>query len=373
MNNKNTYVAIMAGGVGSRFWPASRTARPKQFLDILGVGKSLLQMTYERFLALCPAENILIVTNAIYRDLVMEQLPGITPAQILCEPSRNNTAPCVAYTAFRLWAQDPKANFIIAPSDHLITNESLFVKTLEKALDFTAQHKAIVTLGIQPHSPHTGYGYIQYECQSAGRTARRTKRGRTQCPAPGHPLYRKTGYRATAQEFLSSGGYLWNAGIFVWSATTILDAFRQHATDIYDILEKGILYYNTSQEQDFIDREYPKTPNISVDYAILERSDNIYTIPSDFGWSDLGSWGAMHSETVKDAAGNVLIGDKVMLYDVTDSLVRVPAGKLVILKDLHDYIVVDEGDVLMVFPKSAEQDIKKVTADVERQLGGAFS
>lgn len=372
MNNKNTYVAIMAGGVGSRFWPASRTARPKQFLDILGVGKSLLQMTYERFLALCPAENILIVTNAIYRDLVMEQLPGITPAQILCEPSRNNTAPCVAYTAFRLWAQDPKANFIIAPSDHLITNEALFVKTLEKALDFTAQHKAIVTLGIQPHSPHTGYGYIQYEASPLEGQPVEAKGDE---PNALHRVIRFTEKpdNATAQEFLSTGGYLWNAGIFVWSATTILEAFRQNAPDIYDILEKGILYYNTSQEQDFIDREYPKTPNISVDYAILERSDNIYTIPSDFGWSDLGSWGAMHSETVKDAAGNVLIGDKVMLYDVTDSLVRVPADKLVILKDLHDYIVVDEGDVLMVFPKSAEQDIKKVTADVERQLGGSFS
>lgn len=372
MNNKNTYVAIMAGGVGSRFWPTSRTARPKQFLDILGVGKSLLQMTYERFLALCPAENILIVTNAIYRDLVMEQLPDITPAQILCEPSRNNTAPCVAYTSFRLWAQDPKANFIIAPSDHLITNEVLFVKTLEKALDFTARNKAIVTLGIQPHSPHTGYGYIQYDATPLEGQSAEPKEGE---PNALHRVIRFTEKPdiVTAKEFLSSGGYLWNAGIFVWSATTILDAFRQHATDIYDILEKGILYYNTSREQDFIDREYPKTPNISVDYAILERSDNIYTIPSDFGWSDLGSWGAMHSETDKDASGNVLIGDKVMLYDVTDSLVRVPAGKLVILKDLHDYIVVDEGDVLMVFPKSAEQDIKKVTADVEKQLGGSFS
>lgn len=372
MNNKNTYVAIMAGGVGSRFWPASRTARPKQFLDILGVGKSLLQMTYERFLALCPAENILIVTNAMYRDLIMEQLPGITSAQILCEPSRNNTAPCVAYTAFRLWAQDPEANFVIAPSDHLITNEVLFVKTLEKALDFTRQNNAIVTLGIQPHSPHTGYGYVQYDAAPLD--------GQSAAPEEGEPdaLHRVIRFTekpdaVTAKQFLASGGYLWNAGIFVWSAKTILEAFKKNAADIYDILEQGMRYYNTPEEQAFIDREYPKTPNISVDYAILERSDNIYTIPSDFGWSDLGSWGAMHDETAKDAAGNVLVGDKVLLYDVTDSLVRAPEGKLVILKGLHDYIVVDEGDVLMIFPKSAEQGIKQVTADVERQMGSAFS
>ncbi len=368
---KHTYVAIMAGGVGSRFWPASRTAKPKQFLDILGVGKSLLQMTYERFLPLCPPEHLFVVTNAIYRDIVIEQLPGISPSQILCEPSRNNTAPCVAYTAFRLWAQDPDANFVVAPSDHLIVDNALFIRTLRKALAFTAAHRAIVTLGIEPHGPHTGYGYIQYDSRplDGGQPQR--------LPEDPDSLHRVIRFTEkpdllTAQQFLNEGNYLWNAGIFVWSAEAILDAFKQHAGDIYSILEKGIPFYNTSEEQAFIDRVYPQTPNISVDYAILEKSDQIYTIPSHFGWSDLGSWGAMHSEVAKDDAGNVLTGGRLLLYNVTDSLVRTPADKLVILKDLHDYIVVDEGDVLMVFPKSAEQEIKKVTSDVEKHTGTSY-
>lgn len=357
--NNHTYVAIMAGGVGSRFWPGSREARPKQFLDMLGVGKSLLRLTFERFLPLCPASNIFIVTNAAYKGLILEQLPELTDNQVLCEPSRNNTGPCVAYTAFKLAALDPEANFIIAPSDHIVLKEQAFLDKIQLALDFASANDALVTLGIQPSRPDTGYGYIQMESETEPglyKVKRFTEK-------PDH---------ATANQFVQSGEYLWNAGIFVWNVRSILNAFQNHSPDIFEILQKGNGKWNTPEEQAFINQFYPTTPNISVDFAIMEKAPNVYTVPAEFGWSDLGTWASLYEECPKDDRENVLQGDHILALDISDCLVRTPKGKLVVLKDLHNYIVVDEGDALLVYPKSKEQEIKQVTALVKSRFGETF-
>jgi len=358
--NNNHYVAIMAGGIGSRFWPASRTNTPKQFLDILGVGKSLIRLTFERFLKLCPAENIFIVTNEIYKDLVKEHLPEISDNQILCEPSRNNTAPCVAYTSFKLHSLNPEANFVVAPSDHIILKEDEFIEKIEQALDFAENNEALVTLGIEPSRPDTGYGYINFE--KGGENNVNKVRKFTEKPP-----------HEKAVEYLASGDYLWNAGIFVWKAKTILKAFQNNAPSIYEILEAGYPYYNTTSEQEFINENYPKTPSISVDYAIMEKSDNIYTIPSEIGWSDLGTWGSLYAEIEKDEHGNVVNSERVVLENVSNNLIRVPKDKLVVLRDLEDYIIIDEEDVLLVYPKSKEQEIKALTGKVKEEFGDLFS
>lgn len=355
MQNPHTFVAIMAGGVGSRFWPGSREARPKQFLDMLGVGKSLLRLTFERFLPICPADRIFIVTNAAYKDLIKEQIPEISDNQILCEPSRNNTAPCVAWTSFKLASIDPNANFVIAPSDHIVLKEAAFLEKIEAALTFSANNDALLTLGIQPSRPDTGYGYIQMGKETE----------------PG--IYRVKRFAekpdlTTAQEFIASGEYLWNAGIFIWRASSILAAYRELASDIYAILDKGADLYNTSGEQAFIDEAYPGTPNISVDFAIMEKAQNVFTIPAEFGWSDLGTWASLHAEYEKDDQGNAIQGNIIAL-DTSNSLIRIPEGKLAVVKDLHDYIIVDTPDALLIYPKSKEQEVKQVTAMVKEKTG----
>ncbi|HHS96248.1 MAG TPA: mannose-1-phosphate guanylyltransferase [Phaeodactylibacter sp.] len=346
---QNTYVAIMAGGIGSRFWPGSRESRPKQFLDILGVGKSLIRLTFERFLKLCPAENIFIVTNAIYKDLVKEHLQELSDNQILCEPSRNNTAPCIAYTAFKLQALNPEANFVVAPSDHIVLNEAAFVGYLKKGIQFVAEKEALLTLGIQPSRPDTGYGYINYD------------------PAKGvDDIFPVTDFTekpdaALAQVFVDSGEYLWNAGIFLWNVQSILKAFERYAPEIHRILNAKAGIYNSDEEQAFINEAYPSTPKISIDYAIMENAENVYTIPADFGWSDLGTWASLFEESDRDKDNNVINGNEVITYNTTSCLIRVPNDKLVIIKDLDDYIVIDEGDVLLIHPKSKEQEIKAIT------------
>ncbi len=358
----NNYVAIMAGGIGSRFWPASRTSKPKQFLDIMGTGRSLLQMTYDRFLQLVPKEHIFIVTNQMYADLVKEHLPDLTPNQILCEPSRNNTAPCVAYTAFKLFALNPEANLIIAPSDHVILKEVAFLEQLKKALAFSAQEEVLLTLGITPTRPDTGYGYINYRLDVQ--------------PTAGIfkvNAFREKPNRATAETYLAAGDYLWNAGIFIWKAKSILNAFEQYAPEIHQILGEGHSCYNTNEEQTFIDQHYPTTPNISVDYAIMEHADNIYTLPSDIGWSDLGTWASLHAECEKDVLHNLTQGGQCILSETSNTLVRTSKEKLVIVKGLDDYIIVDEEDVLLIFPKSREQEIKQLTQDLEVRFGNRFA
>lgn len=343
----NTYVAIMAGGIGSRFWPASRTERPKQFLDILGVGKSLIRLTFERFLNLCPAENIFIVTNGMYKDLVKEHLPEITDNQILCEPSRNNTAPCVAYTSFKLHALNPEANFIVAPSDHVILKEQAFVDKLTEALNYSEKNDALVTLGITPTRPDTGYGYINFGENKGGNVHKVVE-------------FKEKPDLDTAKLYYASGDYLWNAGIFIWKAKNILKSFKENAPEIHEILGKGAAHYNTATEQEFIDKAYPTTPSISVDYAIMENATNIFTLPADIGWSDLGTWGSLWAENDKDENGNVINGENVQTYDTKNSLIRMPEGKRLVVKGLEDYILVDEGDVLLIWPKGEEQGIKKI-------------
>ncbi|MEM1120604.1 MAG: mannose-1-phosphate guanylyltransferase [Bacteroidota bacterium] len=349
----NNYVAIMAGGIGSRFWPASRVERPKQFLDIMGTGKSLIRQTFERFLKICPASNIFIVTNGMYKDLVLEHLPELTENQVLCEPSRNNTGPCVAYTAFKLHSLNPDANFIVAPSDHIILKEDAFVGYLQKALAFTEKNKALVTLGIQPTRPDTGYGYINFSANSSDI----------------HKVveFKEKPNEEVAKAYVASGDYLWNAGIFVWKAAYVLEQFKQHTPEIYRILGEGTSVYNTADEQAFIDQAYPTTPSISVDYAIMEKSKDVYTIPSEFGWSDLGTWNSLHVESPKDDKGNAVNGE-VVLDEVSNSLIRMPKGKLLVAKGLEDFIIVDEGDVLLIYPKSKEQEIKAVTKALDTKF-----
>lgn len=348
--NSNYYVAIMAGGVGSRFWPASRESLPKQFLDILGVGKSLIRLTFERFTNLVPAENILVVTNKIYKSLVQEQIPEIPERNIITEPSRNNTGPCVAYTALRLQAMNPNAVFTIAPSDHVILKEKEFLGKIEKAMSYASNNEAILTLGIQPTRPDTGYGYIETENQEAEIVKVNA--------------FKEKPDLETAQSYIDTGGYYWNAGIFIWSVNTILNSFKSNAPEIYSILTQDIEKYNTDEEQNYIDNVYPTTPSISVDYAILEKATNVYTLPADIGWSDLGTWNALHAYKEKDIDGSVIIGDNTMMLNSKNCIVRSDAKKLVVIKDLENYIVIDEEDVLLVYPKDQEQSIKELRKSI---------
>lgn len=341
----NTYVAIMAGGIGSRFWPESRTAHPKQFLDILGVGKSLIRLTYERFLSITDKSQIYIVTNSTYFELVKKHLPEINEDQIICEPSRNNTAPCVAYTALKINNTNPDANLIVAPSDHIILQETKFLELVKLALDFSNQNDALLTLGIQPTRPDTGYGYIQYR----GKDTINPVLKFTEKP----PL-------ELAQKFIEDGNYLWNAGIFVWSVQSILKAFNKYASEITAILGADLSVYNTPAEQEFIEKNYPLTPNISIDFAIMEKADNVFTIPGSFGWSDLGTWASLYSELPKSDENNVVQSEKLILEEVSNSLIRLPSDKYAVLKGLNDFLVIDSEDVLLIWPKSEEQSIKKV-------------
>lgn len=350
----------MAGGVGSRFWPGSREAHPKQFLDMLNVGKSLLRLTFERFLPICPVENIFIVTNAAYKDLVKKHLPEISDHQILCEPSRNNTAPCVAYTAFKLASLDPDANFVVAPSDHIVLKETIFQEKIQQALDFSAKNEAIVTLGMKPNRPDTGYGYIQFGNRIGNSDIHRVSR------------FTEKPNLETAETFLASGEYLWNAGIFIWHSKTILKAFEEHAPEISRILSGGNQYYNTISEQKFINEHYPQTPNISVDFAILEKAKNVFTIPSEFGWSDLGTWASLYEECPKDERGNVIQAEKYMLKNVENCLLQTSPNKLLVVRDLEGFIVVDKEDVLMIWPKNQEQAIKNLTNEAKIEFGDLY-
>jgi mannose-1-phosphate guanylyltransferase len=356
----NYYIAIMAGGVGSRFWPQSRSHCPKQFLDILGIGKTLLQLTVARFEQLVPLDKILIVTNAQYADLVRQQLPQLAEWQILCEPSRNNTAPCIAYTAFRLQAIDPKATFVVAPSDHIIMKEEAFIGKIRTALEYASQNPVLLTLGIQPTRPDTGYGYIHYElptAQSANPSVCKVNRF---CEKPN---------LETAQAFVASGEYLWNAGIFVWNVQTILEALARYSPEVFQLFQKGQGLYNTPKEAAFIQTHYPQSPNISIDYAVMETAENIHTLPADIGWSDLGTWASLYEELPKDEHQNALsVTDKSLIIsqDCTQTLIKVPADKLVVVRGLDNFIVVDTPNALLIYPKNQEQEIKKVVQQIKQ-------
>ena len=374
----NHYITIMAGGVGSRFWPASTEETPKQFLDILGVGKSLIRLTFERFLKIVPAERILIVTNQQYKALTQLHLPEIPEKNILCEPSRNNTGPCVAYTALRLQAENPDAVFVTAPSDHVILKEEAFLEKIQQALTFVEKNDAIVTLGIQPTRPDTGYGYIEVEgtgLKVQGDLTGKDIQMRVASPlgaggSEGKPLevlsFREKPDLKTAEEYLQAGNYFWNGGIFIWKAKDLLQSFQHNAPGIYSILTQDISKYNTTEEQSYIDRVYPDTPSISVDYAILEKADNVYTIPADIGWSDLGTWNSLHAFLDKDDNFTVTLGDNTHLIDTEDSIIRSDSKKVVVIKGLKNYIVVDEPDALLIYPKSDEQEIKQVVKNISK-------
>lgn len=348
----NRFIVIMAGGVGSRFWPSSTTEKPKQFLDILGVGKSLIRMTFERASRVVPADRIYVLTNQKYKALVSDHLPELPVENILCEPSMNNTAPCIAYAALKFQAKEPGSTFAVLPSDHVILKEEKYMDILFHGFELAEKKHVLVTLGIHPTRPDTGYGYIQYD------------------PAAGEPLtkelacfkvkaFREKPDAKTAQQYINSGGYVWNAGMFIWNASTILDAFTKYAGDILDILNENSNMFNTEGEQDYINKVYPGTRNISIDYAIMEKADNVYTIPADIGWSDLGTWNSLHQYLAAEDS-RVTIGHNIHLYDCDDVIVRSDNAKTIVIKGLKNYIVVDEDNALLVYPKNEEQDIKQV-------------
>ena len=351
--DNNYFVTIMAGGIGSRFWPASTEEIPKQFLDILGVGKSLIRLTFERFLKVVPAERILVITNKKYKDLTIQHIPEIPKENILCEPSRNNTGPCVAYSAFHLIAKNPDAVFVTAPSDHVILKEEEFINKISNALYFVSTNNAIVTLGIIPTRPDTGYGYIEVPFNQQINISTNQK------PLQVTKFKEKPDLK-TAHEYLAAGNYFWNAGIFIWKASQLLESFKKNATDIYDILNQEEDKFGSSLEQDYIDKVYPDTPNISVDYAILEKADNVYVIPADIGWSDLGTWNSLHAYLEKDENETVTLGKNTYLFDTKNSIIRSDSEKVVVIKGLENYIVIDEKDALLIYPKSDEQEIKEV-------------
>ena len=346
----NNYIAILAGGVGTRFWPSSREAKPKQFLDILGLGKSLLRMTYDRFADLVPDENMYCVTNVDYTGLVQNDLPHIPGDNIIGEPSRNNTAPCILYTALLIAGQNPEAVIGFVPSDHLILKEDIYRDLCQQAFDYAATHEAIVTLGITPRRPDTGYGYIHFEPSD-----NIVKKVRS---------FREKPDESTARSFLDSGDYLWNAGMFFMSVKTLIKAYQTNEPEMHALLEPAVTM-PVNDRATFLSERYPLTRNVSVDYAILEKSPYVYTIPAEIGWSDLGTWASLHQESGKDATGNVVMSEHILLENVHNSLIKNNTGKLVILRDVSDLIVIVEEDVVLVYPLGKEQEIKQLREKVK--------
>ncbi len=359
--NINHYAVIMAGGVGSRFWPVSRTAHPKQFIDILGTGKTLVQSTFDRFAKIVPKKNIYIITNEIYLDLVHDQLPELTDNQILAEPEMKNTAPCIAYACFKIFSLNPNASIVVAPSDHLILDVETFVYTINSALQLSEHNDCLITLGIKPKHPDTGYGYIKASKEKSTGSFQNVEKF-TEKPS-----------QETAKQFLADGSYYWNSGIFVWNALAICKAFEKSARHIYEIFVNGMRYYNTPDEQEFISANYSKCSNISIDYAVMEKADNVYVLPCDFEWSDLGTWSSIYTLADKDSSGNAAIpAEKVVLYDSSNCMVNVPGEKLVILSKLKDYIVAESNNTLLICPKDEEQAVKQFVADVKGRFGAQY-
>ncbi len=360
MDNKNNYVAIMAGGIGSRFWPVSRVNYPKQFLDILGTGKTLIQWTYERFLKFIPNENIFIITSDEYVNLVQEQLPNLPTQNILSEPSRKNTAPCIAYISYKLAQTNPNACLICAPADHIILDTDTFKTVTENALSFAESIKSIVTIGIKPNHPNTGYGYIQYDQMPAANEVHKVK---TFTEKPNLEL---------AKTFLESGDFLWNGGLFVFQIKNIIAAFEQYLPELHEIFIAETDSFNTPNEKATINKIYPQCTSISIDNGIMEKANNVYVIPADFGWSDLGTWNSAYDNLEKDYYGNAVTGNNVIVIDAKNCMVHAPKNKLHVLQGLQDYIVVDTPDALLICQKEKEQEIKDYVAEVKRNKGEKF-
>ena len=354
MAKTNNHLVIMAGGVGSRFWPMSTKEKPKQFIDVLGVGKTLIQLTVERFGTLVAPENIWVVTNQKYAPIVEEQLPDIPKSNILCEPCRRNTAPCIAYASWRIKSNDPKANIVVTPSDHIVMDTAEFQRVIKECMRFTSETDAIVTLGMKPNRPETGYGYIQADLSTS---SLRNKE-----------IYRVDSFREkpdlkTAEEYIKKNYYFWNAGIFIWNVNTIVNAFRIYQPTMARIFESMLAVYGTEKEQAIIDERFPECENISVDYAIMEKAEEIFVCPADFGWSDLGTWGSLHGQSKKDLYGNATIGQDINLIESHNCIVHTTQEKKVVIQGLDGYIVAEKDNTLLICKFSEEQRIKQFSGE----------
>jgi mannose-1-phosphate guanylyltransferase len=362
--NRSHYCVIMAGGIGSRFWPLSRTKKPKQFLDILGVGKTLLQQTFERLKKVFPVDNIFIVTNEDYGNLVLKQLPEIKEHQVLLEPMRRNTAPCIAYANMKIQLEDPNAIIMVAPSDHIILKETEFLDVVRKGLVFVSENDSLLTLGIQPNRPETGYGYIQVNGDKnkidLNSSIRKVK---TFTEKPNLEM---------AEVFLKSGDFFWNSGMFFWSLKSIMGAFEMYLPEVHNLFKEGMEFYNTPQEAEFISRTYPNCRNISLDYGIMEKAENVYVLCSDFGWSDLGTWGSLYDILNKSPENNTISGSNVFAYNTQNCIINVPENKLTVIQGLDDYIIVESDNILLICRKQDEQKIKNFVNDVRIEKGESY-
>jgi mannose-1-phosphate guanylyltransferase len=353
----------MAGGIGSRFWPLSRVVKPKQFLDILGVGRTFLQQTFDRFSQIIPTENFFIVTSTKYKDLVLEQLPELKEEQILLEPLRRNTAPCIAYATYKIKTKNPDANLVVAPSDHIILKEEQFIRQVKKGLAFTKEKKALLTLGVKPNRPETGYGYIQVKKKVDFMDLDNLYKVKTFTEKPDEHM---------ANVFVESGEFFWNSGIFIWSLSAIVEAFETHLKDVSSLFEKGMKQYNTNDEIHFINKTYSECPGISIDYGIMEKAKNVYVLTADFGWSDLGTWGSLYENKEKDSNGNVISGDNILTYNTQNCIVNISDQKVAVLQGLDGYIVAESNETLMICKKEDEQHIKQFVTDVKIKKGDSL-
>ncbi|MBE6288433.1 MAG: mannose-1-phosphate guanylyltransferase [Mediterranea massiliensis] len=357
--NNNNFCVIMCGGIGSRFWPFSRKTLPKQFLDFFGTGRSLLQQTFDRFKKLIPAENILVVTNESYAELVLQQLPELKPEQVLLEPMRRNTAPCIAWASYHIRALNPQANIVVAPSDHLILKEEEFLTAITHGLKFVANEDKLLTLGIKPNRPETGYGYIQI----AEQTGDNFYKVKTFTEKPELEL---------AKVFLESGEFYWNSGLFMWNVNTILKAIETLLPELANKLEQGLDVYATEDEQAFINEHFPACPNVSIDFGVMEKAGNVYVSLGDFGWSDLGTWGSLYDLSTKDAAGNVTLHCNTLLYNSKDNIVVLPKGKLAVIDGLEGYLIAESDNALLICKKDEEHLLRKFVNDTQLQFGEEF-
>lgn len=361
--NKNYYAVLMAGGVGSRFWPISTSENPKQFHDMLGTGDTLIQKTFKRLNKFVPTANILILTNERYNNLVLEQLPLVKPEQVVLEPAMRNTAPCILYAALKIQKMNPDGVMIVAPSDHWIEDEDAFARDVTTCFEKCEGEEVLCTLGIQPTFPNTGFGYIEYEKASASESSE----------LKNVIQFREKPDYKTAKDFLAQGNFLWNAGIFIWSIKTIVNSFRTYQPEQYSLFESGLAHYNTDKERAFIQKNYAKAENISIDYAILEPSKSILVLPATFDWNDLGTWGSLYDKLDKDENNNAVVNSKVITENAEGNMIRSPKGKIVVIDGLKDYIIVDKEEVLLIYPKAKEQDIKMVLKKVKDSFGDEYA
>ncbi len=357
---KDNYCVIMAGGAGTRFWPMSRSSKPKQFIDILGTGETLIQQTYNRFLKVCPAENIYVVTSENYRPIVKEQLPDLNDFQIIGEPSRKNTAPCIAYANHKIIKKNPNARIVVAPSDHIILKEDVFTKVISDALNVVGENDWLLTIGIKPNRPDTGYGYIQYSEEENIHNIEDIRKVKTFTEKPILEL---------AKTFIESGDFLWNAGIFIWSLKSIEKAFNQYLPEVNNLFNIGIDTYNTEKEEEFIRETYSQCKNISIDYGIMEKADNVYVYAADLGWSDLGTWGSLFENSDKNDDNNSIVGKNVLTYDTKDCIINVPNSKLVVAQGLEGYIIAAKDNALLICKKEDEQMIRNIVNDIKIEKG----